>query len=260
MMRMLPSLLVLTVTFSATPGAAFAAAVLRNEQREGHQERGQVVSGVRPLGLASPGEGGRAARQMLELMGAKGLAGGSPEEIEGYKRVFQRLDSNGDGKLTKQEYIEEGMYGTKQMRTGIFGASDRNADGIVTEEEYVRNRIITDEAKQIFQKMDGNDNRNVTEKELIESSIVQDRKTAKELFRKLDTDSNGEVGMIEFLRSWGDLARKGTSRVIPERQKELGDTRIRQQPVLRCAVRLSPARVVPGCAARAAVLDPRKSC
>ncbi len=229
MMRMLPSLLILAATFSATSGAAFAADVPRNEQRERHQEREQVVSGVRPFGRASTGEGRRAARQMLELLGAKGLAGGSPREIEGYNRVFQRLDSNGDGKLTKQEYIEDGRYGTKEMRTGIFGASDRDADGIVTEEEYVQNRIITDEAKQIFQKMDENDNRNVTEEELIENSIVQGRKTAKELFRKLDTDSNGEVGMIEFLRSWGDLARKGASRVIAERQKELGDTRIAQQ-------------------------------
>ncbi|NQT81579.1 hypothetical protein HQ563_01030, partial [bacterium] len=230
MSRTLPSLLILIATFSAMPGFAFAADIPKNEQPESRQERGRVVSGVRPFGQSGTGEGVRAARQMLELMGAKGLAGGSPQQIQGYKRLFHQLDSNGDGKLTKQEYIEDGRYGTKEMRTGIFGASDRDADGTLTEEEYVQNRIITDEAKQIFQKMDENDNRKVTEEEFVQNSMIEDRRIAKELFRKLDTDRNGEVAIIEFLRIWGDLARKASSRIIAERQKELEDTRIGQQP------------------------------
>jgi hypothetical protein len=42
------------------------------------------------------------------------------------------------------------------MRT-IFRASDSNSDSIVSEAEYIENRIITDEAKAIFEELDAND-------------------------------------------------------------------------------------------------------
>ena len=45
---------------------------------------------------------------------------------------------------------------TPQARAGIFQASDSNGDDVVTEDEYVENRIITDEAKEIFSAMDTN--------------------------------------------------------------------------------------------------------
>ena len=42
---------------------------------------------------------------------------------------------------------------TPQTRQEIFKASDTNNDGFVTLDEYVENRIITDEAKKIFNEM-----------------------------------------------------------------------------------------------------------
>jgi Ca2+-binding EF-hand superfamily protein len=148
-------------------------------------------------------------QQILKLMGAKGLAAASPNEVEDFKRVFNRLDTDGDRNLTKQEYIQDGVYGTKEMRTGIFRATDRDADGILTEKEYVENRTITDEAKDIFQKMDTDADRNVSEKEFLDNSTIEDQKTAKEVFRRLDTNGNGQAALIEYLRVWGDWARQG---------------------------------------------------
>ena len=64
-----------------------------------------------------------------------------------------------------QEYIENGVHMNRQSRQGIFQASDSNRDGYVSESEYVLNRIITDEAKEIFYKMDTDRDSRLTEKE-----------------------------------------------------------------------------------------------
>ena len=52
------------------------------------------------------------------------------------------------GGLTPEKIMD------RQARAGIFLASDANHDATVTEAEYIENRIITDEAKQIFHSMD----------------------------------------------------------------------------------------------------------
>ncbi len=150
-------------------------------------------------------------QDVLRLMGAKGLQAGTPEQVDGYRRVFHFGDKDGDGKLTKKEYIKEGRYGTPQMRTGIFRAMDRDADDVVTEREYVENRRITDECKEIFFKIDkaGDGNGTVSRAEFAEHAPVADRRTSKGIFEKMDTNGDGQVGMIECLRVWGGWARDG---------------------------------------------------
>ena len=61
-----------------------------------------------------------------------------------YRRIFGFIDANGDGQLSKKEFIDDGRYLTRQARQGIFRASDSNGDGNVSEDEYIENRIITD--------------------------------------------------------------------------------------------------------------------
>ena len=98
--------------------------------------------------------GGKTPLQILAMLGAKGEAGGQPDKLEEYRRIFGFLDANDDGDLSTKEFIEDGRYMTRQARQGIFRASDANGDGVVSEQEYVTNRIITDEAKAIMAKMD----------------------------------------------------------------------------------------------------------
>ncbi len=156
--------------------------------------------------------GTRAARSdrpspVLKMLGAKGAAAFSKEQIQGFKRIFARLDSDGDRKLTRREYVEQGTYLTKESRAGIFRATDRNSDDILTEQEYVENRIITDEAKQIFAKIDADQDRRLTEEEFVANSKVENKQEAREIFKQFDTDGDGAAAMIEYLIVWGNLAR-----------------------------------------------------
>jgi len=211
MSRTRASLLVLTVVCLVGLSNVSAAGDLPNQGK--HQDGGSETSGP-GMRLTLLGNVDRADidhQQILKLLGAKGLAAGSPDEIQAYKRVFNSLDTDDDGKLTKDEYIEKGRYGTRQMRTGIFRATDRDADEIVTEKEYVENRIITDEAKAIFEKIDRNSDGQLTESQFVENSPIKDEKTAREVFRKLDASGDGQITIPEYLRVWGNWARQGIS-------------------------------------------------
>ena len=102
---------------------------------------------------------------------------------------------------------------TPQARQGIFKASDTNNDGFVTLDEYVENRIITDEAKKIFNEMDANQNGILTALELLKTGKIKDNQLAKEIFSALDTNNNKELIIPEYLRIWGKWARNVTPQV-----------------------------------------------
>ena len=110
--------------------------------------------------------GGHSPRQILNLFGYRGVLGITEQQVAGYRRVFGFADVNRDGRHSKKEYIEDGFYLTKQTRQGIFRATDSDGDGFVTEVEYVINRMITDEAKEIFHKLDTSRDSKLTAKEI----------------------------------------------------------------------------------------------
>ena len=79
--------------------------------------------------------------------------------------------------------------------------------GFVTEVEYVINRMITDEAKEIFHKLDANKDTKLTAKEIIASGKFEDEKLAQAVFKALDVDGNKSLVIPEYLRVWGRWAR-----------------------------------------------------
>jgi len=78
----------------------------------------------------------------------------------------------------------------------------------MTEEEYIENRTITDEAKEIFNKIDKNGDGILTEQEFVENSIIADKDLARQIFRDMDVDGGGELSLPRYLRSWGSWARE----------------------------------------------------
>ena len=151
--------------------------------------------------------GGHTPRQVLNLFGYQGILGITDQQVASYRRVFGFGDANRDGRHSKKEYIEDGFYLTKQSRQGIFRASDSDGDGFVTEAEYVINRMITDEAKEIFHKLDTNKDNKLSAKEIIASGKFKDEKLAQAVFMKLDVDGNKSLVIPEYLRVWGRWAR-----------------------------------------------------
>ena len=145
--------------------------------------------------------------RFLETMGARGLNAASPEEIRQYKNIFSRIDSDGDKKLFEEEYVKNSRHMTPDVRRRIFAASDRNSDRIVTEQEYIENRIITDEAKMLFNKMDSDKDGKLIQQEFARNRTGNDKLLVDEYFQKMDRDNNGCLQLPEYLRVWGSLAR-----------------------------------------------------
>ena len=151
--------------------------------------------------------GGHTPRQILVMFKFKGLLAVTDNQWASYRRVFGFLDADRDGRHSKQEYIVNGVHMNEQSRRGIFAASDSDRDGYVSEAEYVHNRIITDEAKEIFYRMDTNRDSRITEKEMIAAGHFKDEKLAKAVFKALDINGDGRLIIPEYLRVWGGWAR-----------------------------------------------------
>ena len=151
--------------------------------------------------------GGVAPRQIIAMFGAKLVEGVSERELAGYRRVFGFGDTDRDGRHSKKEYVDDGRYMTRQARQGIFGAADSDNDGFVTRGEYVLNRIITDEAKLIYEDMDADGDGRLTAEELVGSGKLEDKELAEAVFKALDTNGDGELIIPEYLRVWGRWAR-----------------------------------------------------
>ena len=156
--------------------------------------------------------GGLEPRQVIAQFGAKVLEGVPDRALANYRRIFGFGDADKDGRHSKKEYIDDGVYMTRRARQGIFRAADSNNDGFVTEAEYVENRIITDDAKEICHDMDADGDGRLTAGELGASGKLKDRVLAQAVFKALDTDGNGEIVIPEYLRVWGRWARSQTNR------------------------------------------------
>ena len=151
--------------------------------------------------------GGKTPREVLNEFKFQGFLALNDQHWQSYNWVFSRLDTNKDGRHSKEEYIVNGVHMNEQARKGIFNAADYDQDGFVSAFEYFENRIITDEAKLIFEAMDQNKNGQLTRSEFMRSKRIKDLKLADAIFQALDTNNNGELIIPEYLRVWGKWAR-----------------------------------------------------
>ncbi|MDP7275631.1 MAG: hypothetical protein QF363_09140 [Planctomycetaceae bacterium] len=166
---------------------------------------------------------------ILQRLGAKLERETSKTTLDDYSNHFDRTDPNRDGKHTRKEYVDNGRYLTPQARSGIFRAADGNGDGVVTRAEYVLNRIITDEAKELVQRMDDDEDGRTERSEFLRHSTkrLASPGLATEVFSVLDSNSDGVINVPEYLRVWGQWARGGresAEKRIAKRRAELAAT------------------------------------
>ena len=172
---------------------------------------------------------------VLERLGAKLEDALTPQQREGYLRVFRLVDRNNDQRHSKGEYVENGNYLTPDSRRGIFYASDSDHDGFVTQAEYLLNRIITDEAKVIVQAMDDDNDGTIQSAEFLKHATAKlgSANLARDVFAALDGNTNGEIVVPEYLRVWGRWARAGRmsaeERVAEVLQPTEGESRPRDE-------------------------------
>ncbi len=155
--------------------------------------------------------GGIGVGEILERLGAKMEGAVTLEHLAEYAGHFDRIDLDGDGRHSAEEFIDKGTYMTVKARRGIFGAADVDRDGSVSKAEYQLNRIITDEGKAIMQAMDENHDGAIQASEFGMNALERlgDEKLCGQVFSALDSDADGEVRVPEYLRVWGQWARFG---------------------------------------------------
>lgn len=169
---------------------------------------------------------GLSTDEILQRLGARMEKGLSFEQHLDYLRHFDRVDVDHDGIHSAEEFIENGFHLTPQARRSIFRAADENRDGQVSSDEYVLNRIITDEAKSIMLGMDEDRDRAISRNEFLTHTVSHFANPLRdEVFEKLDTNGDGFLVVPEFLRVWGQWARKDRSsakaRIDDQRESEL---------------------------------------
>jgi Ca2+-binding EF-hand superfamily protein len=142
-----------------------------------------VAVGTLALTVASAGPA-------AEGKAASGKPSAESDPYAGYRRIFRRLDADGDGRVTEAEYIRRTKWPEEKARK-IWRASDGDGDGAVTEAEYCENRRVTDKAKEVFAWLDADGDGSVTEAEAVAA--------ARRVFAAMDADGSGKVNIPEFL-------------------------------------------------------------
>ena len=172
---------------------------------------------------------GMTAIEVMQILGARGEDSFTAEEIIGMSRPFKFSDINGDGYLSEDEYVGASKHFRKNPRgaRGFLRASDNNRDGKVSHEEYIQNRIITDEAKDIYRKIiPETDLENIPvfrwsiEKEaFLSSPYFHERAKLNEIFIAMDRDADGHLSLPEYLMIYGKWARQGLPEEIIDGDK-----------------------------------------
>ena len=79
----------------------------------------------------------------------------SAQDIAGFNEIHGRHDTNNDGFMTYEEYVENSTHSRENERgaKGFKSGGDIDKDGRISQAEYIMHRIITDEGKEIFNRI-----------------------------------------------------------------------------------------------------------
>ncbi len=131
----------------------------------------------------------------LEEFLAGPMAKRNPEEA---KKIYQKMDAKGDGKVTLEEFK---AFRPNRSPEEIFKKLDTNGDSVLSLEEFLAGPMAKrnpEEAKKIYQKMDAKGDGKVT---LEEFKAFHHMWNPEEFFKRLDTNHDGTLSLEEFKAS-----------------------------------------------------------
>jgi Ca2+-binding EF-hand superfamily protein len=148
------------------------------------------------------GEISLSGDELLAAFGAQGREGVTEAELAQHRMVFNRIDRDGNGDVSADEYVAAGHFPEETARA-INGGQDFDDSGGVSVKEYVEHRIQTDEGKQIHEGLDTDGDGSLTVEELVAADVLP-KDQARTLFTQtLDLDGSGSVSIPEWLGTWG---------------------------------------------------------
>ncbi|KAK7109899.1 calmodulin-like protein 5 [Littorina saxatilis] len=141
----------------------------------------------------------------------------SREKREQYMRVFNELDTDGNGWLSREEigqWLKRAGYSLSETQIeSVFRMIDKNSDGKITLDEfYTFMELInkppdsTSKLRQVFTSMDTNGDGQLSEDELVgglnRCGYQLTRQQVHKLIANLDTDGDGTISFEEFLAAF----------------------------------------------------------
>lgn len=127
------------------------------------------------------------------------------------RAIFEKIDVDFDGKLTKEEVIEGfkalEVANPEEEANEIFKIADIDNNGTIEFSEWCtatmdkRKMLTTKRLKQAFDMFDENGNGSISYQEvkkLLDSKGTSKGEYFKELIQEMDIDGDGEISFPEF--------------------------------------------------------------
>jgi len=135
---------------------------------------------------------GALALAMMAVSAAPGAAQDGGMRGEGMDRMFEQFDTDGDGRITKEEIAT--------ARAARMAAIDADGDGIVTREEMIAGHSAmaaeraTKRAGEMFDRMDADGDGKVT---VAEAMTAPRGRGMDAMFDPIDADGDGVITKAE---------------------------------------------------------------
>ncbi|GAB6166087.1 hypothetical protein JCM19992_20870 [Thermostilla marina] len=116
--------------------------------------------------------------------------------------LFTELDTNKDKALSLEEFAKGKRFqGDAERAKRFFARVDADGDGKVTIQEFAKALTVNPEV--VFKRLDANGDGKVTIEEILKARRVnKDEAAAKALLAKLDSNKDGVIDVKEFTAGW----------------------------------------------------------
>lgn len=114
---------------------------------------------------------------------------------------FKRMDSDGNGKVSQDEFRDYVKSRRIEHKADKLKRIDTNGDGKVTEDEYIA--YSADKAKRKFSRMDKNKDGDLSAEEM-KNCKHHKRFGSKRIYHKLDGNNDGQITKEESYKAWSD--------------------------------------------------------
>ncbi|ONK60864.1 uncharacterized protein A4U43_C08F23510 [Asparagus officinalis] len=131
-------------------------------------------------------------------------------DVDEMRRVFQKIDTNGDNKISSEELINHlEVFGKEDASTEanlIFSVADKDNDGYISFREFMdmhKRGVSASDIRSAFWVFDQNQDGRIDAEEVMEVlSKIGERCTIEEcrkMVRQVDKNGDGLVDMDEFM-------------------------------------------------------------